>query len=135
MDIPEHEGYDPSVTVTDENGKPVKVTANDDGTYSFVMPETDVTITVEYTAIAEEETDAQFFFPRTFLLSFEENGGSTIKSVPRAFGSTNRLSEFLPTREGYTFTGWYADRALTRPIEKVVMTGPVTVYAGWEKIG
>ena len=139
--VPAIEGYDPTVTVTDGNGNPVDVTKNDDGTYTFPMPaDQEVTITVTYTKIAEEEEDkeeasAKFFFPNTFLLNFEENGGSEIKSVARALGSTNSLAKFVPTREGYTFTGWYADRALTEAIEKVVMTGPVTVYAGWEKIG
>ena len=36
-----------------------------------------------------------------------------------------------PTRESYTFTGWYADKALTDKITNVKMTGNKTVYAGW----
>lgn len=36
------------VTVTDENGKSVKVTDNGDGTYSFVQPDSDVTVKVTF---------------------------------------------------------------------------------------
>ena len=36
------------VTVTDENGKSVKVTENGDGTYSFVQPDSDVTVKVTF---------------------------------------------------------------------------------------
>ena len=40
-----------------------------------------------------------------------------------------------PVREGYTFTGWYADKALTEPIDDIRMTANKTVYAGWERTG
>ena len=40
-----------------------------------------------------------------------------------------------PVREGYTFTGWYADKALTEPIDDIRMTSNKTVYAGWERTG
>ena len=40
-----------------------------------------------------------------------------------------------PTRESYTFTGWYADKALTQKITSVTMNGDKTVYAGWEATG
>lgn len=37
-----------TVTVTDENGNAVAVTANEDGTYSFVQPDSNVTVKVIY---------------------------------------------------------------------------------------
>ena len=37
----------------------------------------------------------------------------------------------VPTREGYAFTGWYADEALTEKITNVRMNSARTVYAGW----
>ena len=46
------EGYQAAgVTVTDKNGKDVPVTKNADGTYTFTMPATAVTITPEFTEI------------------------------------------------------------------------------------
>ena len=57
-----------------------------------------------------------------------------MKDLPRAYGSQVRLKSFVPEREGYTFTGWYADKALTQTVTKIVMTkAKVTVYAGWEE--
>ena len=41
----------------------------------------------------------------------------------------------LPAREGYTFTGWYADEELTDRITSIKMTSDKTVYAGWESTG
>lgn len=40
-----------------------------------------------------------------------------------------------PTRESYTFTGWYADKALTQKITSVTMNSDKTVYAGWVATG
>jgi uncharacterized repeat protein (TIGR02543 family) len=38
-----------------------------------------------------------------------------------------------PTREGYTFTGWYKEAATTNKLESLFIHSNVTVYAGWEK--
>ncbi|MCD8391072.1 MAG: S-layer homology domain-containing protein, partial [Firmicutes bacterium] len=44
------EGYEvETVTVTDEDGNEVEVTANDDGTYAFVMPATAVSVSATFT--------------------------------------------------------------------------------------
>ena len=38
-----------------------------------------------------------------------------------------------PTRQGYTFTGWYADEECTVKADpSITLTGNVTIYAGWE---
>ena len=41
----------------------------------------------------------------------------------------------VPIREGYTFTGWYADQELTERITEIKMTSDKTVYAGWKSTG
>lgn len=39
-----------------------------------------------------------------------------------------------PTRDGYAFTGWYADAACTSPADfEVAILADVTYYAGWEQ--
>ncbi|MCD8218181.1 MAG: InlB B-repeat-containing protein, partial [Clostridiales bacterium] len=48
-----------------------------------------------------------------YTLTFETNGGSAIDSVTVAEGTEIDLSDYVPTRSGYTFTGWYTDSALT----------------------
>ena len=66
-------------------------------------------------------------------LTYDTNGGNTIADKHVVKGTTVDLSNTLPHREGYTFTGWYADEDLTEPIEKIKMNKDKTVYAGWEK--
>ena len=68
-----------------------------------------------------------------YTLHFETNGGSKIAAVRKSSGSTVDLTAYTPTRSGYIFTGWYADKALTEKITKVKLTGNTTVYAGWQK--
>lgn len=48
--------------------------------------------------------------------------------------STISLNE--PQRHGYTFAGWYLDKAYTTPITEIISgsTGNVTVYAKWTPI-
>lgn len=67
-------------------------------------------------------------------LHYESNGGTSYKDESYSSGTTVTLDK-APVRESYTFTGWYADKALTDKITKVKMTGNKTVYAGWTATG
>ena len=69
-----------------------------------------------------------------YTLHYESNGGTSYKDESYSSGTTVTLDK-APTRESYTFTGWYADKALTDKITNVKMTGNKTVYAGWEATG
>lgn len=66
-----------------------------------------------------------------FTVSFDTNGGTVVESVKLLHGEV-LPEQSSPTREGYTFTGWYTDRACTNPwnMEDGV-TGSMTLYAGW----
>ncbi len=66
-------------------------------------------------------------------LTFDTCGGSSIKAVRAWKGHMINLSGYRPTREGYEFSGWYADRNLTQPITEIWLDGNRTVYAGWIK--
>ena len=65
-----------------------------------------------------------------YTLHYESNGGTTYKDERYSSGTKVTLDK-TPTRESYTFTGWYADKALTDKITNVKVTGNKTVYAGW----
>ena len=65
-----------------------------------------------------------------YILHYESNGGTSYKDERYASGTTVKLDK-APTREGYAFTGWYADKALSEKITSVRMNGSKTVYAGW----
>ncbi len=69
-----------------------------------------------------------------YILHYESNGGTSYKDESYSYGTTVSLDK-VPTCESYTFTGWYADKALTDKITNVKMTGNKTVYAGWKATG
>ena len=69
-----------------------------------------------------------------YILHYASNGGTSYKDESYSYGTTVSLDK-VPTRESYTFTGWYADKALTNKITSVTMTSDKTVYAGWVATG
>lgn len=69
-----------------------------------------------------------------YTLHYESNGGTAYKEERCSSGTKVTLDK-TPTRESYTFTGWYADKALTQKITSVTMNSDKTVYAGWEATG
>lgn len=71
--------------------------------------------------------------PALYTLSFETGEGSKVDSVTKVSGTTVDLDDYVSTREGYEFTGWYNDREATQKIGSVTLQGDKTVYAGWEK--
>ena len=69
-----------------------------------------------------------------YTLRYDTNGGTVYDDERYASGTVVNLDK-TPSREGYTFTGWYADAALTDRITEIKMTSSKTVYAGWEITG
>jgi uncharacterized repeat protein (TIGR02543 family) len=67
---------------------------------------------------------------REYLLSFETGDGDPMPAYAAKAGASVSLPR-LPDEKGRRFTGWYADRALTEPIQSVTMDASKTVYAGW----
>ena len=68
-----------------------------------------------------------------YVLSFNVNGGSEIASVTENEGTVIDLSKYIPTKEGYDFTGWYSDEMLVNKVSSINLTADTTVYAGWNK--
>lgn len=66
-----------------------------------------------------------------YILHWQSNGGTEYGDAQYAGNTVARLDR-VPVREGYTFTGWYADAALTQRITEIRMNENKTVYAGWE---
>ncbi|MDE6584341.1 MAG: InlB B-repeat-containing protein, partial [Anaeroplasmataceae bacterium] len=69
-----------------------------------------------------------------FTITFNSNGGSAIASK-KAKKDEKITNPGAPTREGYTFDGWFKDAACTLPwnFATDVVTGDVTLYAKWTK--
>ena len=71
----------------------------------------------------------------TYTLTFDTNGGSAIDKITKDSGTTIDLAAYKPTRTGYTFAGWFSDKALTKAVTSVKLTANTTVYAKWTQNG
>ena len=65
-------------------------------------------------------------------LRFATNGGSAILPVRRAAGAVIDLSEFVPSRPGNAFRGWYLEPEFITQVTSVTLDDDMTVYAKWE---
>ena len=68
---------------------------------------------------------------------FEANGGSQVADLVGKTGEQVAGSLPAPSREGYAFAGWYADKALTEPVSALPATypaGATTYYAKWNAV-
>ena len=71
-----------------------------------------------------------------FTVTFDSRGGSDVAAVSNEeYGQLLTLPE-PPTREGYTFTGWYMDEYCRYPwdFENDRVSQHMTLYAGWEPV-
>ena len=69
----------------------------------------------------------------TYTVKFETNEGSKIDSVKVTRNKTAQ-EPTAPTKEGYTFNGWYTDKELTKVYDfETKVTKSFTLYAKWEK--
>src|SRR3989339_244912 len=87
--------------------------------YTFtVMPAQNITLYAKWTIIQ-------------YTITFEENGGSAVLDITQDF-NTAVTAPNNPTKEGYTFGGWYSDAALTTAYTFTVMPAQnITLYAKW----
>ncbi len=68
-----------------------------------------------------------------FDISFDTAGGTSVSTQRLRYGETITEPD-APTRENYSFAGWYADKELTKEFDfnNSVATQSITVYAAWE---
>ena len=82
----------------------------------------------------KEDIYVDYYYDGLYDLSFETNGGTSLNTQEDIKEGTEiNLADYKTTREGYTFAGWYSDKALTKKITSLVITEDVTVYAKWIK--
>ena len=69
-----------------------------------------------------------------FTVSFDSRGGTDVPAQSQMYGQLKEMPE-PPTREGYSFTGWYKDPAcdMLWDMEKDTVDADMTLYAGWQK--
>ena len=78
---------------------------------------------------------------RPDTLYFELGGGTLATQLPKYYdaniGTIVNSADYMPTRYGYVFAGWYTDSEFTeRVTEEYVPTlnKPITLYAKWEML-
>jgi uncharacterized repeat protein (TIGR02543 family) len=74
---------------------------------------------------------------RNYSIDFVLNGGTLSEEQIEAYSNlpygTWVETPPAPTREGYTFLGWYTDMNFNTPYEEVGIDRDFTLYAKWEK--
>lgn len=89
--------------------------------YNFNAPVTsDITLVAQWT-------------PEQYTVTFDSQGGSEVpaQTVDRG-GFIARPA--APTREGYTFAGWYKGTSATTYDFTTPVTGNITLYAKWKQV-
>lgn len=76
--------------------------------------------------------DAKVIVSTECTVTFVSNGGSDVESQKVQYGEKIKEPE-EPTREGYTFNGWYSDLDRTQlwDFKNDTVKGNMTLYAGW----
>jgi uncharacterized repeat protein (TIGR02543 family) len=72
--------------------------------------------------------------PLTYAIAYDSQGGTGVSDGSYATGSTVNLAA-APTREGYTFNGWFTSASGGTPLGSSYSppaTGNITLYAQWE---
>ena len=89
---------------------------------------------------AEDEEDDNFFFIILAELIRRKtltvvSDGEIVSADTYENGTVIDLSEIeAPEKDGYLFTGWYADAELTEKLDAVTLDRDTTIYAGFESI-
>ena len=133
------------VTAVSGNGEPVSINGQDlstGGSATVAIPNsgtTDIVVgigakTYTLTILRNSGTggnEGGSGGATSYTLTFDTNGGSAISKVSKTSGTTVDLTGYTPTRDGYTFDGWYSNRELTIKVTSIKLTSNTTIYAKW----
>lgn len=65
-------------------------------------------------------------------LTFATDGGSYIKALELPCGAVVDVNDYVPTKDGYVFDGWYSDpRTKADRVNEITLTENIVVYAKW----
>ena len=104
-----------NVTLADENSEKT--------TFTMVGGNVEITASLKTTVTTSA----------AFTIIFDSNGGTETESQTVNEGDTV-TKPVNPTKEGYTFKGWFKDEALTEEYDfSTPVTDDITLYAAWEK--
>lgn len=101
---------------------------------------TDLTLYAKFTktdSTSSDNTGGSLSGGAGYTLTYDPNGGELDESERTVSYDGVNTVDFsnapTPTREGYTFTGWYKDADATNKLDSMLIYSDTTVYAGWEE--
>ena len=78
--------------------------------------------------------DSEIGFFGNVTLTFASDGGSFIRPITQKYGESISLENYVPTKYGYIFKGWFADpRTKQNQVTTFKFNKPDVLYAKWEK--
>lgn len=94
---------------------------------------TKLTVDKDVTVYAQWKADVPEVVSHT--ITFDTQGGSEIKAITSNDGTVVKLTgdSLVPTKDGYTFNGWFDAAENGNAVDSVTVDKDVTVYAQWEK--
>jgi len=66
-----------------------------------------------------------------YKVEFVTNGGSDVDAAEDVYGAVINLNDYVTTKTGYTFAGWYKDEDCTVRVTELTLAENTKVYAGW----
>lgn len=116
-----------SYTLTDGNKLTLDFVRDEDQTAEGTLDGSKIILVLNgATLVFKEKTN--------FTVTFNTNGGSEVEPL-LVLNGTRIPEPTSPTRDGYSFAGWYQDAALTKPFDFATndITGNTVIYAKWTK--
>ena len=97
--------------------------------YSFIAHD-DVNVTAKFNKYSSGGSLSGGYTAK-YTVTFVSNGGTDVEAVSAA-KNTAVSKPADPTRDGFTFNGWYADKELTNKYDfSTKLLADLTLYAGW----
>lgn len=103
-----------------------------DGWYmddAYKTPVKELTMTKDYTIYAKWTKNKVDEPKKTYTVKFDSQGGSDVADITAEEGTVVDL--VTPTREGYTFDGWFTEHDGGQMITSLTVSGNMTFYAHW----
>ena len=69
--------------------------------------------------------------PLIYTITYDDGTSTVTEQYPE--GTVVSLTR-TPVKDGYRFTGWYADPQLTEWVTRITVGEDMTLYAGWEEL-
>ena len=83
-------------------------------------------------AASTNQFEGHWELDTTRTVIFASDGGTYIHPVEKEIGTVIHLDEYVSTKEGYIFDGWYSDpRTKEQQVTEVILNENIVVFAKW----